>query len=308
MGKDNFVTMPIANLVTQSSTKNPFVYINGKYVPAESAQISPLDRGFVFGDGVYEVVSVINGKLFYLEAHIQRLTQSLQGIRMKQPFELEEWRKILQELVEKNGLGDQWLYLQVTRGIEMIRNHAIPSDISPTIFAISYTKAIRTKEEIAEGLKITTVTDIRWKYCNIKTTSRLAYILMYQEAVDGGFDEAIIIHNGQALECTTSNLFVIRHGVVMTPPKSPLLLSGITRDRILALAEKHKIPYRETKITERDLLKADEIWITSSGKGILPVVKLDMNPVGQGVAGPLWNKMWDHHAEEIAEFSLSISN
>ena len=295
-------------LELNSDLKGPVAYVNGEYVSAENARISPLDRGFVFGDGVYEVIPVHNGKLFYLDAHIHRLNQSLQGIRMEAPLALEDWRKLLEKLVQENGFGDQWLYLQVTRGVEVVRNHQIPVNITPTIFAISYPKTLRNKEECAKGLKITTVTDIRWKYCHIKSTSRLAYILMYQEAVDGGFDEAIIINNGQALECTSSNIFIVRHGVLVTPPKSPLLLSGITRDRILQLAEKHKIPYRETKITERDLLKADEIWITSSIRGVLPVVQLDTTAVNQGVAGPLWNKMWDYNAEEIAEFSMQLSH
>ncbi len=286
------------------NTNGPIAYVNGEYLPSEKARVSPLDRGFVFGDGVYEVIPVHNGKLFYLDAHIRRLNQSLQGIRMEPPLALEEWRKILEKLVQENGYGDQWLYLQVTRGVEAVRNHQIHVNITPTIFAISYPKTLRSKEECAKGYKVTTVTDIRWKYCHIKTISRLAYILMYQEAVEGGYDEAIIINNGQALECTSCNIFIVRHGVLITPPKSTLLLSGITRDRILQLAEKHKIPYRETKISERDLLKADEIWITSSIRGVLPVVQLDTTPVNQGNAGPLWNKMWDYNAEEIAEFSM----
>lgn len=285
-------------------TNNPIAYINGQYVSAESAQISPLDRGFIFGDGVYEVIPVHAGRLLHFKAHVDRLNQSLRNIRMTPVLEQEEWRQILEALVEKNGGGDQSLYLQVTRGVELIRNAEIPKHITPTLFAISYQKPRASKDEQAKGLKVTTVTDIRWKYCHIKTTARLANVLMYQEAKDNGFDEAIIINNGFALEGTSSNLFVVRHGIITTPPKSSLLLSGITRDCILALAEKHKIPYRETKISERDLLKADELWITSSMRGVVPVVQLDSLPIGQGQPGPLWSKMWDHYAEEITEFSM----
>lgn len=282
----------------------PFTYVNGQYVPANEAYVSPLDRGFVFGDGAYEVVPVHNGKLFHLEAHIRRLNQSLNAIRMEPPHTLQEWQNILNNVIQKNGSGNQYVYLQVTRGVEIVRDHLIPKDIKPTVFAISYPKTMKSKDELSVGLKATLVTDIRWKHCFIKTTSRLAYVLMYQEARDAGFDEAIIINNGLALECTASNIFMVRHGVIITPPKSPLILSGITRDRLLNLAEKHKIPYRETKIADRDLYKADELWISSSVRGVLPIVQLDGTPVGSGNAGPLWSKMWDYHVEEIAEFSM----
>lgn len=288
--------------------KQPIAYVNGEYVPAENAKISPLDRGFVFGDGVYEVIPVFNGKLFHLPDHIERLNRSLQGIRMEPPHTLEEWQKLLETLVQKNESGNQWLYLQVTRGVEWVRNHELPKDVAPTVFAISYPKVWADKDVLAKGQRVTTVTDIRWKYCNIKTSARLAYVLMYQEARDNGFDEAVIINNGFALEGTSSNIFIVRHGVIITPPKSPLMLSGITREHVLALAEKNKLPYRETKITERDLFKADEIWITSSIRGILPVVQLDGELINKGVAGPLWNILWDHYAKEIAEFSLRLSN
>ncbi len=295
-------------LAYMNAQLDPITYVNGQFVPAKLATISPLDRGFIFGDGVYEVIPVFNGRLFHLEAHIQRLNQSLKGIKMEPPHTFDEWQAILTKLVQKNHSGDQWLYLQVTRGQELMRNHELPKNIPPTVFAISYSKNRVPKETLAQGIKVTTVTDIRWKFCNIKTISRLAYVLMFQEAKEQGFDEAIIMNNGYAYECTISNIFIVRHGVIYTPPKSSLLLSGITRDIILGLAEKHNIPYRESKIAERDLLKADEIWITSSIRGILPVVMVDNQPIGQGKAGPLWSKVWDYYAEEIAEFSMQVSH
>lgn len=286
----------------------PVAFVNDQFVGALDAKISPLDRGFLFGDGVYEVIPVHNGKMFHFEAHIHRLEQSLKGIGMNNPKTLEEWHVLLEQLIEKNNGGEQWLYLQVTRGVELIRNHAFPNNIMPTVFAISYPKPKIPKEELSKGLKVTTVSDIRWKYCHIKTTARLAYVLMYQEAKQAGFDEAIIVNNGYAYEGTSSNIFIVRHGVIITPPKSPLLLSGITRDYLLSLAEKYKIPYRENKIPERDLIKADEIWITSSTRGVVPVVMLDNLPIGKGQAGPLWNKLWDYYAAEIAQLSLQVSN
>lgn len=285
-------------------THQRITYVNGDYVPAESAAISPLDRGFIFGDGVYEVIPVYHGKLFHLKAHIERLNQSLKGIKMAPVMPLEEWDTVLNTLIEKNNRGNQYIYLQVTRGVEWVRNLNFPDNIKPTVFAISYPMDILSKEDKAKGLRATTVTDIRWKYCNIKATSRLAYVLMYQEAKENGFDEAIIINNGLALEGTSSNLFVIRHGVIMTPPLSSFILAGITRDYVLSLAESNKMPYRETKIAERDLLKADEIWVTSSVRGIVPVVSIDGELIGEGKAGPVWNTLWEYHAKKIAEFSV----
>lgn len=274
-------------------------YLNGEFVPVDAARISPLDRGFLLGDGVYEVVPVYYNQLFHLEGHIQRLNQSLKDIRMEPPLTLEEWRTILESIVKKNQDEHQWVYIQVTRGTSPTRSHAIPIDIKPTLFATSFSNPLLPKEEQAKGVKTIGLTDIRWKYCNIKTISRLAYVLMHQEAIDAGCSEAIIFNNGFALECTVSNLFIVRHGVIITPPKSQQLLSGITRDCILMLAEKNKIPYRETKITERDLLKAEEVWITSSTRGVHPVVEFNGQPVGQGMAGPIWDKMWDLFAQEI---------
>ena len=283
-------------------------YLNGRFLPIEEAKISPLDRGFSFGDGVYEVIPVYNGKIYHLKSHIIRLNQSLQGIRMLPPHDFEEWDTILQTLVEKNAAADQWIYLQVTRGEEPSREIQFPNPVVPTIFAVSYPKVWRSKEEAALGIKVTGVTDIRWKYCHIKSTARIAYVLMLQEVKDSGFDEGIIMNNGFALEGVSSNIFIVRHGVIITPPKSPLILSGITRDRVLALAEKNKIPYRENKISERELSKADEIWITSSARGIFPVIDYSGTPVGNGKAGPVWDRLWDLYAEEIANFSLSVSH
>jgi D-alanine transaminase len=274
-------------------------YLNGAFVTVDKAHISALDRGFVFGDGVYEVIPVYHKKLFHLEAHIERLNQSLKGIRMLPPLTLTEWQQVLEKLIEQNNDEYQWIYLQITRGVDFVRSHEFPTNNTPTVFATSFPKPLLSKAEQSKGVKIMAVTDIRWKYCHIKTISRLAYVLMYQEAKEAGFDEAIIFNNGFALECTTSNIFIIRHGVIITPPKSQQILSGITRDCVLTLAEKNKIPYRQTKITERDVTKADEVWITSSTRGIHPVIDYNGTPVGKGEAGPVWERMWDLFQQEI---------
>lgn len=283
-------------------------YLNGEFLPVAAAKISPLDRGYTFGDGVYEVIPVYHNKCFYLAPHLDRLNQSLQNIQMEPPYTHEEWGKILNTLIKHNEGNDQYIYLQVTRGVEPIREHTFPKKVIPTVFAVSYAKPRMTKREQAKGLKITLVSDLRWKNCHIKTTARLAYVLMHQKARDAGFDEAIIMNTGYAYEGTISNFFIVRHGVIITPPKSSHLLSGITRDIILMIAEKQKIPYRETKVSEGDLLKADEIWITNSTRGISPVYQLNENPVGTKQPGPLWEKMWDLYAEEITRVSLSVSH
>ncbi len=278
-------------------------YLNDRFLPLKDVHISPLDRGFLFGDGVYEVIPVYNGVPFCLEAHIERLNQSLLGIRLPFSHTQASLKLILEALIEKNGGQDQLIYLQVTRGADTKRDHQFPNAVSPTLFAYSYPKVHASKEEQSQGIKVMTIKDIRWKNCHIKTTARIAYVLMLQQAKDQGCDEGIIMNTGYALEGTTSNIFIVRHGVIITPPKTPQLLSGITRDYVLSLAEKNKMPYRKTKISERELLNADEIWVTGSGRGI----EFNGNLIGNGRAGPIWNTMWDLYARDINKLSLPVS-
>lgn len=289
-------------------TLNRIAYLNGHFMPQIEAKISPLDRGFLLGDGVYEVIPVHQGYLLHWEEHIQRLNQSLKEIRLEPPYSLSQWREVLKKVVELNGAGDQSIYLQVTRGADSIRELQFPKDLPPTIFITSFEKIYPSKAEVASGFRAIAVTDIRWRYCHIKTTARLAYVLMCQEAKEAGADEAIIINKGYALEGTSSNVMIVRHGTIITPPKSSLILSGITRNTILSLAEQHNMPYRETKISERDLQKADELWITSALRGVHPVIEYNGKPVGSGTAGPVWNKIWDLYANEIHRLSLSLSH
>lgn len=283
-------------------------YLNGQFLPLTEAKISPLDRGVSFGDGIYEMIPVFNGKLFCLEEHLDRLNQSLNDIRMSLPHTHIEWRNILETLVKKNGSKDQWLYLLVTRGVDPVREPLFPLHQNPTIFAVSYPKVYPSKETQAKGVRVTNVQDIRWKLCTIKTTARIANVLMFQEAKEKGFDEAIIINEGYAWEGTSSNFFVVRDNTIFTPPKSNYLLSGVTRDQILAIAKKNNIPCQETKILAEDLLTADELWITGSIRGIVPVIAFNQHPIGKGIAGPLWSKMWDLYVKEINQFSLSFSH
>ena len=266
------------------------VYLNGEFLPAEQACISVLDRGFLFGDGVYEVIPVYGGHLFRLEQHLERLELSLAGIRMKNPLDTQQWRSCLNELVERNGGGDQSVYLQVTRG-PAPRDHAFPKAARPTVFIMSNPLAPIAESIRTEGVAAITLDDIRWQYCHIKAITLLPNVLLRQQALDAGAVEAILIRDGEVTEGAASNVFVIRHDTIMTPPKGPRLLPGITRDLILEIASANGVPWREQAIRADELVQADEIWFTSSTREILPVTRLDGRPVGTGKPGPIWQRM-----------------
>jgi D-alanine transaminase len=266
------------------------VFLNGEYLPLEQATVSPLDRGFIFGDGVYEVIPVYGGRLFRLEEHLDRLDGSLAGIRLAQPHSHSEWTRILNGLVERNHGGDQSVYLQITRGVAK-RDHAFPRDCAPTVFAMSSPLAPVPAEIREHGIAAITLPDIRWQYCHLKTIALLPNILLRQQALDAGAAEAILIRDGEATEGAASNLFIVKAGELLTPPKGPRLLPGITRDLIMELAHQHGVPQREAAISAAELAQADEVWLSSSTKEILPVTRLDAGKVGSGSPGPLWQRM-----------------
>ncbi len=267
------------------------VYLNGSFLPADEARVSVLDRGFLFGDGVYEVVPAYGGHLLRLPHHLQRLAQSLAGIRLPNPLDDEAWRAMLEELVARNGGGDQSVYLQVTRGVADRRDHAFPSDVVPTLFAMSTPMAPPAAEQYESGFKAVTLEDIRWQHCNIKAITLLPNVLLRQEAIDRGAAEAILVRDGLATEGAASNLFVVEGDTLITPPTGPQLLPGITRDLVLELARANAIPAREEEIPEGRLRGADEVWLTSSTREIVPVTSLDDSPVGLGRPGPVWRRM-----------------
>jgi len=266
-------------------------YLNGAFLPVEQAQVSVLDRGFLFGDGVYEVIPVYGGRLFRLAHHLRRLRNSLAGVRIDNPLTDEAWEGMLNELVARNAGGDQALYLKVTRGADVKRDHAFPAGVRPTVFAMS--SPLPGPRDLGKeaGVRAITLTDIRWQLCNIKAITLLPNVLLRQQAIDAGSAEAILINNGQAIEGAASNLFIVSNGVLITPPNSTALLPGITRDLVLELAASNAIPFREADISEAELHAADEVWLTSSTREISPVVILDEQPVGAGTPGPLWQRM-----------------
>lgn len=268
------------------------VYLNGDYLPIGEARVPVLDRGFIFGDGIYEVIPAYGEKLFRLEEHLQRLDNSLNAIQVITPFTHARWRELLETLLEKNRRqGDQSVYIQVTRGVAQ-REHGFPAGTEPTVFAMANPLIAPKPEQLEEGVRAITVQDIRWQHCHIKAIALLPNILMRQQALDQDAMEAIMLRDGYVTEGAASNVFIVHDGIIKTPPKSNYLLPGITRDLVVELAHANQLPCEETAISEIALLDADEIWLTSSTKEIMPVTHLDDERIGMGRPGPVWRKMY----------------
>ncbi|WP_293644947.1 D-amino acid aminotransferase [Thiolapillus sp.] len=267
------------------------IYLNGGFLPQEQAHVSVMDRGFLFGDGVYEVIPAYAGLPFRLKEHLQRLNASLEAIRMSPPLSDEQWRAVFGQLLAQRGNADQQIYLQVTRGAYGKRLHAIPEEVTPTVMAFATDLAVRDPDLVKQGMSVITLDDIRWERCNIKAITLLANILSQQQARDEGAQEAILVRDGLANEGTASNLFIVKEGLIITPPKSQHLLPGITRDLVLELAREAGLPYAEASISVAELENAEEIWITSSTKEVMPVTRLNGRPVDNGHPGPIWEKM-----------------
>lgn len=266
---------------------NKTVYLNGEYLPLADAKISVMDRGFLFGDAIYEVIPAYSGKLFRFQEHMERLDNSLASIRLVNPYDPEQWLAILTPLLDGNL--DQYIYLQITRGVGSKRDHAFPEHVSPTVFAMC--SEIVPLPDLNTGVKAISLDDCRWELCNIKATTLLANILLRQQAVEKGCAEAILIKDGYVTEGAASNIFAVIDGILITPPVDHAILPGITRDVILELAEQHKLPYSEDIISLEALKTASEIWLTSSTREIIPVVQLDNETIANGKPGPVWRTM-----------------
>jgi D-alanine transaminase len=278
--------------------ENDTVYLNGEYLALADAKISVMDRGFLFGDGVYEVIPAYAGRLFRLEDHLERLDNSLKSIRLRNPHSHEQWRTLLTVLLKKDL--DQSIYLQITRGAAPKRDHAFPQNVTPTVFAM--VSGITPHSDPDNGVKAISLEDSRWKLCDTKAITLLANVLLRQEAVDNSCAEAILFKEGYLTEGAASNVFAVIDGVLMTPPKSPAILPGITRDIILEIARKNSIPCGEHAISKTDMKKASEIWITSSTREIIPIVELDGEIIGSGKPGPVWNtlyKLFQEHKQSL---------
>lgn len=264
------------------------VYLNGEFMPQEQARISPLDRGFLFGDGVYEVIPVYKGECFLLPEHFVRLDNSLEAIHLKSPLSRADLTQIFDRLIQENG-PDQTIYLQITRGPAEKRTHQFPAQITPTVFVMSGA-AVNVKRQ---GIIAITAPDIRWKFCNIKSLNLLPNVLHRQRAEEEGAEEAILIRDGLVTEGCLSNIFIVKDGVLITHPNEPGILPGITRQLLLNLAKQNKIPCLEREITEHELFDADEVWSTSVGKEVTSVIEINKKPIGTGQPGPLSKVMYE---------------
>lgn len=267
------------------------VYLNGEFVPPERAMVSAFDRGFVFGDGVYEVIPVFGRRLFRLSHHLARLQRSLNEVRLPNPLSAVEWERILGRLIQDIDTEDQSVYLQITRG-PAPRDHAFPADPHPTVFAYAQPMKPAAPDVLAQGVAAATVSDIRWLRCDIKAIALLANAMLRQQASERGATEAVLVRDGMVTEGAASNIFVARHEVICTPPNGPFILPGITRDLVLELARANGIPTREEPLPEAALFDAEEIWITSSMREILPVTRLNDRAVGNGRPGPMHARLY----------------
>ena len=269
----------------------PCVFLNGEFVRADAAQVPVLDRGFLFGDGVYELMPVYGGHPFRLDEHLARLGRSLGEVLIPNPHAPARWTEILSGLIERAGGGDLLVYWQVTRGVAP-RDHAFPRGIEPTVFGMTSALPGAVPEQLERGVRAVIRQDIRWQRCDIKAISLLGNVLLRQQAIDAGAIEALLVRDGYVTEGAASNVFAVIEDIIVTPPKSASLLPGVTRDLILQLATADGLAYEEAQISERALRDASEIWITSSSKEVLPVTRLDDRPVGNGEPGELWRRVY----------------
>jgi D-alanine transaminase len=284
------------------ATPFPTCYLNGAYLPLAEARISPLDRGFLFADGVYEVVPVSRGRPFRLREHLKRLDDSLRSIRVTNPHTDAGWFAILERLAAEAGSPEALVYLQVTRGTEFGRNHLFPQGVAPTVFAFANPFPQPSAATLERGLSAVTLEDIRWDRCDIKSVALLGNVLLRQEAADAGADEALLVRDGLLLEGSSSSVFLCIGGKLVTPPNSNRILPGTSRDAVLELADGW-LPYEICSLEAREIQSCEEIWIASAGRGVLPVTRVDGEPIGDGRPGALWSEMYarlQRHLDEIA--------
>jgi D-alanine transaminase len=266
-------------------------YLNGEYLPLQEARVSPLDRAFLFGDAVYEVVPVYASRPFRLAQHLERLDRSLGGIRMPAPLPHAHWARICEQLISRNSARDASLYIQVTRGAEFGRNHAWPEGLKPTVFAYCTGLDPLPPSLLAAGVAAVTAADTRWARRDIKSTALLANILLKKLGADAGAYETIMLENGELTEGSSTTVHVVKGGVIRTPPNGHHILPGTTRDVVTELADRLRVRSDSGPIPEARLRDADEIWLAFSTRGLLPVTTLDRAPVGTGRPGPLFNQM-----------------
>jgi len=272
------------------------VFLNGEILPIEQAKVPVLDRGFIFGDGIYELVPVYSRVPFRLEEHLARLERSLGEVRIKNPYTRAEWRDVIQRLIAAQPFEDQGLYFQVTRGVAK-RDHAFPPGVEPTVFAMASPLVNPPAALVERGAAARSAADFRWQRCDIKSISLIGNCLLRQVSADAGEAETILFRDGRLTEASASNVFIVKAGTIQAPPKSNLILPGITYDVVVELARDAGLPLELRDIAEAEVRAADELWVTSSSKEILAIVSLDGRPIGDGKPGPVFRRMFALYQE-----------
>ena len=271
------------------------IFLNGEWMPIEEAKVSVLDRGFIYGDGVYEYVPVINGKPYRLEGHLNRLNNSCKEIGLKNPYSHAEWTELVKQIVEKNGTHDQGVYWQITRGVAK-RDHSFPVGVEPTVFMMSNPLPKLTQEQIDNGVPCYTFPDTRWHRCHIKSISLLGNVLAKQHASEQGGAEVVMLRDGFLTEAAASNVFCVFADTIVSAPKDHHILGGITLDAVFDLAKKAGMKIEVRPVAEAEMWACDEMWLSSSSKGVLAITTLDDKPIGnaahKGKPGPVFKKMF----------------
>jgi D-alanine transaminase len=276
--------------------KRDTVFLNGEFLALDEAKVPVLDRGFIFGDGVYELVPVYSRVAFRLDEHLVRLERSLGETKIRNPYSRARWREIVYQLVDAQPFEDQGVYFQVTRGVAK-RDHAFPREAQPTVFMMSNPLVNPPRAQVDAGGVAVSAQDNRWLRCDIKSISLLGNVLARQISADAGAAETILFRDGMLTEASASNVFIVKRGVIVSPPKSNLILPGITYDVVAELARANGMPIEFRGVPEAEVRAADEIWVTSSSKEILAIVSLDGKKIGDGKPGPLFGRMYQLYQE-----------
>jgi D-alanine transaminase len=272
------------------------VFLNGRLLPIEQATVSVLDRGFIFGDGVYELVPVYSRVPFRLEEHLARLERSLGETRIRNPYSRAQWRAHIYALIDAQPFEDQGIYFQVTRGVAK-RDHAFPENVEPTVFMMSNPLVNPQPAQVEKGASAVSAQDYRWLRCDIKSISLIGNCLLRQTSAEAGGAETILFRDGKLTEASASNVFIVKRGVIQSPPKSNLILPGITYDVVVELARANGLPLEFKDIPEADVRAADELWVSSSSKEVLAIVELDGKRIGDGRPGPVFRRMFHLYQE-----------
>jgi D-alanine transaminase len=273
------------------------VHLNGALLPLADATISVLDRGFIYGDGAYELVPVYARKPFRMTQHLDRLQRTLDGIRLPNPHSRGEWERIIGQVIERTPFADQAVYMQVTRGVAK-RDHSFPKDAKPTVFVMSNPLPTPTREQVEDGVAVVTAEDNRWKRCDLKTISLLGNVLMRQLATDADAVETVMFRDGWLTEASASNVLIVKDGTIVAPPKDNQILPGITYDATIEFARDAGLAAEIRPVSRAEAQDADEMWLSSSTKEVLAVTSVDGRAFAGGKPGPVFRRVYDVFQEK----------